>query len=101
MYLVQILLPVFDNDGNEYPHELFEAIARDLTVRFGGLTSFVRSPAEGRWAREDQTDYDEIIVLEVMTAALDRDWWRAMRANLEAELRQKEIVIRVQQIERI
>jgi hypothetical protein len=36
-----------------------------------------------------------------MTESLDRDWWKAFRAKLEAELRQKEIVIRLQQIERI
>jgi hypothetical protein len=101
MHLVQILLPVCDNEGREYAPEIFEAIARDLTDRFGGLTSFMRSPAEGRWAQGGKTDYDEIIVLEVMTESLDRDWWKAFRGKLEAELRQKEIVIRLQQIERI
>ena len=101
MHLVQILLPVCDNDGGEYPPEMFETVAGDLTARFGGLTSFMRSPAEGRWAQGGKTDYDEIIVLEVMTGTFDHDWWKAFRANLEAQLRQKEIVIRVQQIERI
>jgi hypothetical protein len=101
MHLVQILLPVFDNQGQEFPAELFETIARELTARFGGLTSYVRSPAEGRWNHAERTDYDEIIVLEVMTHAFDRDWWRALRVRLEDELRQKEVVIRVTQIERI
>jgi hypothetical protein len=101
MHLVQILLPVFDNDGHEFPAELFETIAHELTARFGGLTSYVRSPAEGRWRHAERTDYDEIIVLEVMTQAFDRDWWKALRVRLEDELRQKEVVIRVTQIERI
>lgn len=101
MYLMQILLPVLDNEGDAYPAETFETIAGELTARFGGLTSFMRSPAEGRWKQEGRTDYDEIIVLEVMTAELDRAWWKALRARLETTLRQKEVVIRVQPIERI
>ena len=101
MYLVQILLPAFDNEGQEFPAELFESIAGELTLRFGGLTAYIRSPAEGRWKQADQTDYDEIIVLEVMAEAFDRDWWRALRARLEREMRQKEVVIRATQIERI
>jgi hypothetical protein len=101
MYLVQILLPVFDNQGRQYPSSMFEGIAGDLTSRFGGLTSFTRSPAEGRWRQAGQTNFDEIIVLEVMTPALDRKWWKAFRAHLERELRQKELVIRAQQIERL
>jgi hypothetical protein len=101
MHLIQILLPVCDNEGHEYPPEVFETIARGLTERFGGLTSFMRSPAEGRWSQGGKTDYDEIIVIEVMTADLDRDWWGAFRIQLEGELRQKEIVIRAQPIERL
>jgi hypothetical protein len=52
MYLMQILLPVFDNGGHAYSAETFEAIAHELTGRFGGLTYFVRSPAEGRWKQD-------------------------------------------------
>jgi hypothetical protein len=101
MYLMQILLPVFDNDGHAYSTETFETIAGELTGRFGGLTSFMRSPAEGRWKQEGGTDYDDIIVMEVMTPQFDRAWWKALRTRLEGTLRQKEVVIRAQQIERI
>jgi hypothetical protein len=101
MYLLQILLPVLDNDGHEYSPDVFEAIAGDLTRAFGGLTSYTRSPAEGRWKEEERTSYDEIIVLEVMTPHFDRPWWKAFRAELEEKLRQKEVVIRAQPIERV
>jgi hypothetical protein len=101
MHLVQILLPVFDNQGEAFPAEVFETLAGELTARFGGLTSYVRAPAEGRWKHAEKIAYDEIIVLEVMVPDFDRDWWKALRARLEAEFRQKEVVVRVTGIERI
>lgn len=102
MHLVQILLPVSDNDGRDYPADILEGITGELMARFGGVTSFMRSPAAGRWKPEGRrTHYDDIIVLEVMTAEFDRAWWKALRARLEEMLRQKEVVIRVQAIERV
>jgi hypothetical protein len=101
MHLVQILLPVFDNDGAAFPAAFFDALASELTARFGGLTSYVRAPAEGRWKQADKVAYDEIIVLEVMTPDFERDWWRSLRARLEEEFQQKEVVVRVMPIERI
>jgi hypothetical protein len=37
---------------------------------------------------------DEIIVYEIMTAKLDRDWWTKYGQNLEKVFRQNEIVVR-------
>lgn len=49
MHLVQILLPLFDNEGDALPAEHFDTVSRDLTERFGGVTAYTRSPDEGRW----------------------------------------------------
>jgi hypothetical protein len=100
MHLVQILLPVTDNEGRGFPPDLFATVREALTERFGGLTAFTRAPAEGLWkSHPEKTSRDDIVVLEVMAEAIDREWWAAYRQELETGFRQQEIVIRVQDIE--
>ena len=99
MHLVQILLPLSDNEGNRFPRELYGRVRTELTERFGGLTAFTRAPAEGLWTEGGETSRDEIVIFEVMTNDLDRDWWRAYRQDLEARFRQDAIVVRGQAIE--
>jgi hypothetical protein len=99
-HLVQILLPTRDNDGAVFPGADFERVARELTERFGGVTAFTRSPADGRWKPgERDAQHDEIVVIEVMEEGLDRQFWRAYRAELARRFRQDVIVIRAQGIE--
>ncbi len=101
MTLVQLLLPLFDNDGNRLPESTFLQVRAELTERFGGLTAYTRAPASGLWQDEDtgETSLDDIVVYEVMVDSLDRDWWRAYRLELEQTFRQKELVVRGQEIE--
>jgi hypothetical protein len=101
MYLVQILLPLFENDGKRLESALFHRIREELTARFGGLTAYTRSPAEGLWADQDVVKRDEIVMVEVMVEQLDRAWWRAYRGELEKRLRQQLIIIRSQTIEQL
>jgi hypothetical protein len=101
MHLVQILLPLSDNAGNRFPRELYGRVRSELTERFGGLTAFTRAPAEGLWTEGGETSRDEIVIFEVMTKELDRDWWRSYRRDLEGRFRQDVIVIRAQAIEAI
>ncbi len=49
MHLVQILLPLYDNAGAPLPRALYDRVREELSRRFGGLTAFTRSPAEGLW----------------------------------------------------
>jgi hypothetical protein len=46
-YLIQILLPLVDNEGQPFPHSDYMRVRSELTERFGGLTAFTRAPAEG------------------------------------------------------
>ena len=101
MHLVQILLPLSDNEGNRFPREAYGRVRAELVERFGGLTAFTRAPAEGLWAEGGATSRDEIVVFEVMVEELDRDWWRSYRRDLEARFRQDVVVIRAQAIEPI
>ena len=102
MLCVEILLPVRDNNGNAFPSEYFVSLRRVLTQEFGGLTAFSRSPADGFWKDADSSvRTDSIVVFEVMTDELDRDWWSGLRRDLEASFRQEEIVIRSHVIGRL
>ena len=103
MFLVQILLPLYDNDGREVPQLEFRRVTSEISDRFGGLTAFTRAPAEGVWRESEaaQHVHDDIVVFEVMVEALDRDWWVSYRRDLERRFRQSKIVIRAQQIEQL
>lgn len=82
MHLIQILLPLTDDDGETFAPELYERLNQELTARFGGVTSYTRSPAEGRWHQGGETEHDEIAVVEVMVGEVDRAWWAALRERL-------------------
>jgi hypothetical protein len=98
MHLVQILLPLFDNDGAAFAEELFSTVRRELAERFGGLTAFTSAPAEGLWKSEGKTHHDEIVVFEVMAPDIDAAWWQSYRKNLEQRFSQDSLVIRAQPI---
>jgi 2-hydroxychromene-2-carboxylate isomerase len=93
-YLVQLLLPLADNQGHPFPRQLLAAVATELTDRFGGVTAFTRAPAEGLWTDGERTTRDDLVVIEVLVPGLDRAWWRAYRGQLEARFRQDVILIR-------
>jgi len=95
MYLVQVLLPLYDNRGHRFSHPEFGSIRAELTAKFGGATAYMRAPAEGTW--EDSAGHvhhDDVFVMEVMTESLDREWWSAYRIGLTARFRQIEVVVR-------
>jgi hypothetical protein len=97
MYLIQILLPLYDNTGKAQPSGLFSDARRLLTQNFGGLTTYSRAPAQGLWKDEGETQRDDIVVFEVMADQLDEGWWAGYRQKLEESFHQQEIVIRAQQ----
>ena len=102
MYLVQLLLPLYAQDGARLPQALFAEVRQELVDRFGGLTAYSRAPARGVWADEDageRVEHDDIVVYEVMVDSLERDWWKAYREALTARFQQKELVVRAQRIE--
>ena len=99
-YLVQILLPLYDNDGEQFGAAIFGEVRAELTDRFGGLTAHMRAPARGLRKTDDGTvSRDDIVILEVMATDLDRSWWRAYRERLEARFRQDAIVVRAMRVD--
>ncbi len=102
MYLVQLLLPLQDQQGRAYPRDLYDDLARRLTERFGGVTAYSRSPATGLWETPaGDTVRDQVVVYEVMAEDLEPAWWAELRVRLEARLAQEELVVRAQEIRRL
>lgn len=99
MHLVQILLPLANPCSSDASPRHYEQLTHLLTEHFGGVTAFMRSPAEGRWKEGHAIQIDNIVVIEVMTDELDRSWWSALRLRLMKEFGQEDIVIRSQQME--
>ena len=101
MHMVDILLPLYDNDGTPLPKTLFGQVAEDLTATFGGLTAYTRSPAQGLWhAGDDQTApvKDDILIYQVLVESIDRSWWGSYRKRLEERFRQERVLIRAQAV---
>jgi hypothetical protein len=99
MFLVEIFLPVTDNDKNPFPGSLFGAVRKQLTDRFDGVTSFSRAPAHGVTREDGKPVHDDIVVMEVMADTLDLAWWKAFRGTLEQRFAQERILIRSTNVE--
>lgn len=99
MHLIQIFLPVRDNNDKPFPPEKFTHLREVLIKKFGGLTAYNRAPAEGLWKDEQKAaHHDEIVIFEVMANELDGPWWQAYKQQLKQTFSQEEMIIRVQKI---
>jgi hypothetical protein len=101
VHLVQLLLPIYDNTGRRIPHQQFGTVRDELTQRFGGVTAYVRAPAQGTWKDGGTVDLEDVVMCEVMVEELDREWWSSYREDLEARFRQRELVVRAFPVERL
>jgi hypothetical protein len=99
MYLIQLLLPLYTNNGKAVSPSLFDQVQYELKEKFGGITSYVRSPAKGLWKEsEDKTVADDVVTFEVMLDEVDKKWWEKKRKDLELQFEQKELTIRYWEI---
>ena len=101
MYLIEVLLPLADNEGRAFGAGEFNRVRDELAARFGGVTAFRRAPGEGVWAEGGEVSRDEVVIFEVMADALDRAWWAAYRGELERRFRQEKIVVRATKFEEL
>ena len=96
MVLIQLLLPVVTAASRQgllqTQHELAE--------RFSGVTAYLRSPAKGLWTASDGTlEPDDVIMVEVVTERVEREWWQAYAATLRERFQQESMHIRAMQVE--
>jgi hypothetical protein len=93
MVLIQLLLPAVVPDADATA--LLRRTRGELADKFKGLTAYLRSPAKGWWTAPDgRTEVDDVVMVEVVTDAFDREWWRAYSAILTQRFRQDTIHIR-------
>lgn len=100
-HCVEIFVPLYRSDGGPVEGRYLAELERELAEGFGGVTAFTRAPARGRWSDGEAVQTDEVVILEVLVEALDRAWWRRLRARLEHDLDQEEVLIRAHPIERL
>jgi hypothetical protein len=101
MTLVEFFLPLYDAQGDRFPSSLVETVQAELTARFGGVTAFTRSPAQGWWRAGGSVERDTVIACEVMVEVMDFAWWRGYIEGLERRFQQTEILARATQVCRI
>ena len=95
MYLIQLLLPLYDNDKQLFSRLDFDNVRKVLTERFGGVTAFLQSPGQGFWQEsDDNVTRDDVVIFEVMTDELEEGWWANYRQNLQQTFRQEKLVVR-------
>jgi len=102
MYLIQILLPLYDNEQHPFARTAFDEVRRELTEQFGGVTAYSRSPARGVWKEEGgEVSSDEVVIYEVMADELERAWWQEYKQELARRFRQKEMLIRASRVDQL
>jgi len=101
MYLIQILLPLYTNEGEAFEQRAYDRVRDELTKKFGGVTAFRSSPAEGVWKEGGRISRDAIIIFEVMADEQERDWWTNYRVELEARFRQEKMIVRAIPLEQL
>lgn len=94
MKLIQLLVPLNDNNGKQYPVKMHEDIKDKLIKKHGGVTAFTQSPAEGVWDSGQDRQIDQNILYEVMTDNFEKDWWTNFITELETRLHQEKIILR-------
>ncbi|MGV3741286.1 MAG: hypothetical protein ACO1NO_03135 [Burkholderiaceae bacterium] len=100
MHLIQIFLPMYDNQGQKFPASHYRQVRDELMEKFNGITAYTRSPAHGLWQLDEgQTVRDDLVIYEVMVEELDRSWWHAYKLMLEQRFEQLEMLIRAQKID--
>jgi hypothetical protein len=100
MHLIQLLLPLYGNDGTPLPKKQYVQLRDELIARFGGLTAYTRAPVSGLWQEDgEHTVRDDLVIYEVMADNLDVKWWSNYRTELEGRFMQDKLVIRAHEIQ--
>src|SRR5690606_30218037 len=102
LHLIELFLPLYDNDGSAFPKALYASVRTELADLHGGVTAITRAPATGLWEDGDgEVRRDEVVLFEVMVANVDHAWWRNYRQALEQRFRQDHVLVRATAVERL
>lgn len=102
MLLLQMFLPIYDQKGAPFPSQHFLDLRQELTEKFGGVTTYSRSPVKGLWKEADNSVVaDEMIIYEIMIEELDTAYWNRLKIRLQDLFRQDEILMRYHEISKV
>jgi len=94
VFLIQILLPLVTGN-TRVDSSKFTQTRGELLEKFDGVTAYLRASAQGAWTAPDgHVERDEVVMVEVVTEAFDRHWWRAYAETLARRFDQQSIHIR-------
>ena len=100
MVLIQLLLPTVPAAGPDDRVALLAQTRQELAAHFKGVTAYVRAPAKGLWTAPDgHIEQDDVVMVEVVTEAFDRAWWRTYTSTLAHRFRQDAIHVRALAVE--
>ena len=99
--LVQLFIPRYDQQGTRFPARLYCSLRSELMEHFGGLTVYTRSPATGLWKENDEEVEDQLLVYEVLTGLPDQEYWKGLKAKLEKQFNQQELLVLISQIRKV
>ncbi len=96
---IQILLPLYDETGKNFPGKLYRRVKEELTEKFGGLTIYTRMPVTGLWKENEQkVTRDEIVIYEIVADDIDNQFWGDYKLFLQEVFKQDEVMIRCSDI---
>src|SRR5688572_21359789 len=99
VYLIQLLLPIYDNSGRRFPRSKMHAVNCFLTRQFGGLTIYKHPPVEGLCKESASVVKDDIVIFGVMADRLQKTRWTQYRHQLEMQFWQERIIVRASKME--
>ena len=95
MVLIQLLLPAPTSSGASAGTDLFATTREELVERFGGVTAYLRAPAQGVWTDSSGTEQqDAMVMVEVVADRFDKTWWGAYAKTLASRFSQDVIHVR-------
>ena len=101
MKIYEIYLPLKYNDGNDIEPKRLEEIQQQLIAVFGAMTvSSLSAPFQGTWRYGGVEFVDDIIRIEIITDEELR-FFKNFKRQLKRTLRQRDILITVQDIHTI
>jgi hypothetical protein len=98
VFLIQVLIPIDSETARE--DERVGRTRLELVERFGGITAYVQTPAQGEWISPGgRRERDRIVMVEVVAEQFDRAWWRSYARTLALRFDQDVIHVRGLRIE--
>jgi inorganic pyrophosphatase len=99
---VQLFIPLQDQKGKPFPKKHFGELTNELKENFGGVTIYSRAPATGLWKQEgEKTVTDNLLVYEVLLSNPDKKYWSKLKARLEKQFRQKELLVLITKVQKL